>query len=138
VQVTTEAVDGKYIERTISLDGSASSDDEGAVTYAWTFDGVNAGNNEITGTFTSATSKTTNFTAGGYGTYTFTLTVTDTAEQTDAVTSSVEMGKCACVCVCVYVYVCVCVCVCVLVSMQACALTASLDVWYDYYFIEGF
>ncbi len=56
---------------TITLNGSASTDDQGIESYSWTKNGVEVSNNAIYSTTLTA------------GTYIFTLKVTDTAGQTD-------------------------------------------------------
>lgn len=77
---------------TVSLDGSASSDAEGALTYAWTkVSGPAAGG----GAITTASAATTTVTGLLQGTYQFRLTVTDAGGLTATATVNVTVNAVA-------------------------------------------
>jgi hypothetical protein len=75
-------------DQPVTLDGTASSDDNGPVTYAWAVASAPEGSNG--GALLNATSATPSFTPDIPGDYTLTLTVTDGIGQTDADTATVS------------------------------------------------
>jgi PKD repeat protein len=70
---------------TVSVDASASTDDNGIVGYSWIWGDLTAAGSGVTATHTYALS----------GTYTITLTVTDTIGQTDSVSHDVTVSNLA-------------------------------------------
>ncbi len=68
--------------RSVSFDGSSSSDDVGITAYAWDF-----------GDGTSGAGASTSHIYGASGTYNVTLTVTDTTQQTSSTTEQVTIAS---------------------------------------------
>jgi len=77
----TKSAETVDVGKTISFDGSTSSDSDGTiVNYSWAF-----------GDGTTATGVTANHVYSAAGTYTVTLTVTDDGESTDSTTSTISI-----------------------------------------------